>query len=84
VSVGIRDLKNHLSQHLAEVRAGKTVTITDHGQPVARLVPLGGESILEQLIAEGRITPAAQRKRPAGEPLDVGASITDLAAEQRG
>jgi prevent-host-death family protein len=30
-TVGIRELRDHLSQHLAEVREGHTVTITDHG-----------------------------------------------------
>jgi prevent-host-death family protein len=84
MGVGIRDLKNHLSRHLAEVRSGKTVTITDHGRPVARLVPLEGESILEQLIAEGRITPAVKPKRTAGEPLAAGSTLSDLADEQRG
>ena len=32
--------KNRLSAYLDLVRAGETVTITDRGTPVARLVPL--------------------------------------------
>ena len=38
--VGIRELRDGLSRHLAEVRAGRTVTVTDHGRPVARIVPI--------------------------------------------
>ena len=84
MGVGIRDLKNHLSRHLAEVRAGKSITITDHGQPVARLVPLEGDSVFEQLVAEGRITPAAGPKRPSTAPLDIGSAVSDLLPDQRG
>ena len=36
---------------------GESVVITDHGHPIARIVPFRA-SILEQLVAEGRVTPA--------------------------
>jgi prevent-host-death family protein len=36
----------NFSSLLAEVKRGRTVTITSHGQPVARMVPVGaGTSI---------------------------------------
>lgn len=28
-----------LSECVREVRAGKTIVVTDHGQPVARIIP---------------------------------------------
>jgi prevent-host-death family protein len=37
--VGAYEAKTHLPRLLAEVEAGRTVTITKHGRPVARLVP---------------------------------------------
>ena len=37
--VGAFEAKTHLSELLARVEAGETVTITKHGRPVARLVP---------------------------------------------
>ncbi|MDX6294503.1 MAG: hypothetical protein QOH50_3578, partial [Kribbellaceae bacterium] len=40
MSIGIRELRDGLSRHLAEVRAGHTITITDHGRPIARIVPI--------------------------------------------
>jgi prevent-host-death family protein len=40
MDVGVRELKLHLSQYLARVRAGATVTVTDRGKPVARLEPV--------------------------------------------
>ena len=39
--VGVYDVKTHLARLLAEVEAGETITITRHGKPVARLVPVG-------------------------------------------
>ena len=32
-SVGIRELRDGLSRYLAEVRAGRSITVTDHGRP---------------------------------------------------
>lgn len=83
MGVGIRDMKNHLSHYLARVREGESVTITDHGRPVARLAPLEGASVVEKLIAEGLATAPANAKRAAGTPVDIGATVSDLVAEQR-
>ncbi|MEO5896198.1 MAG: type II toxin-antitoxin system prevent-host-death family antitoxin [Vicinamibacterales bacterium] len=40
-SVGVRELKNRLSQYLREVRSGATVQVTDRGVVVAELSPPG-------------------------------------------
>ncbi|GAA3444111.1 type II toxin-antitoxin system Phd/YefM family antitoxin [Planomonospora venezuelensis] len=42
-SVGAYDAKTHLPRLLDEVAAGKTIMITKHGTPVARLTPAQGE-----------------------------------------
>ncbi|MBI5948359.1 MAG: type II toxin-antitoxin system prevent-host-death family antitoxin [Chloroflexi bacterium] len=39
--VGVYDAKTQLPRLLEEVERGETVTITRHGKPVARLVPIG-------------------------------------------
>jgi len=49
---------------LASVREGHTITVTDHGRPVARIVPVGVPTKLEQLISEGKVAPARRRRRP--------------------
>lgn len=41
--VGAFEAKTHLSELLAAVEAGETVTITRRGKAVARLVPIVGE-----------------------------------------
>lgn len=40
--VGVYEAKTQLPRLLDEVERGETITITRHGRPVARLVPLGG------------------------------------------
>lgn len=40
-SVGLRELKNRLSEYVRGVRSGETVLVTDRGQVVAELVPPG-------------------------------------------
>ena len=82
-SVGIRELRDGLSRYLAEVRAGRTVTVTDHGRPVARIVPVDELSPLERLIAEGLVQPARQRKRSVPRPVKASGTVSDLVAEQR-
>lgn len=83
MTIGVRELRDGLSRHLAHVRAGHTVTVTDHGVPVARIVPIGVLSPLEQLIADGRVTPAKQPKRLAGRRVKAAGLVSDLVAEQR-
>lgn len=38
-SVGIRELKSKLSECVRDVKAGATIIVTEHGRPVARIVP---------------------------------------------
>lgn len=84
MDVGVRDLRNSLSRHLSEVRAGITITVTDHGRPIARIVPIDSPTPLERLIAEGRVTPAAHAKRKSPQPLRARGTVSDLVSEQRG
>jgi antitoxin (DNA-binding transcriptional repressor) of toxin-antitoxin stability system len=83
MEVGVRALRDGLSRHLAEVRRGRTLTITDHGQVIARIVPAGTPTALERLIEEGRITPAKRRKRQAPAPIPAVGTLSDLVTEQR-
>ncbi|MBI2073530.1 MAG: type II toxin-antitoxin system prevent-host-death family antitoxin [Gemmatimonadetes bacterium] len=70
-SVGIRNLKNHLSRYVRRVAAGERVRVTDRGRVVAELVPPGGgskapeRSRYEELVALGVVRPALE----PGDPL---------------
>jgi prevent-host-death family protein len=83
MSVGVRELRDGLSRHLAEVRSGRTITVTDHGRPIARIVPVGRPTRLEQLVAEGKVRPAHRSKQPAPRPLAAEGTVSDLVADQR-
>ena len=83
VDVGVRELRDGLSRHLASVREGHTITVTDHGRPVARIVPVGVPTKLEQLIAEGKVTPARRQPRPLPTPIQTAGTVSDLIEQQR-
>jgi prevent-host-death family protein len=38
-TVGVRDLKTHLSSYLEKVQKGHTIVITSHGKTIAHLTP---------------------------------------------
>jgi prevent-host-death family protein len=40
-TVGIRELKNSLSEYLRRVRSGESVLVTDRGEIIAELTPPG-------------------------------------------
>lgn len=56
-TVGIRELRQQASAILKRVTAGEVVEVTEHGHPIARIVPLRRDA-LDQLVAEGRGTQA--------------------------
>jgi prevent-host-death family protein len=74
--VGVYDAKTHLTKLLDEVEQGETITITRHGKPVARLVPVEGPRMS---IAEAI---AGIRENRKGNRLD-GLRIKDLISEGR-
>ncbi|MDR0592973.1 MAG: type II toxin-antitoxin system prevent-host-death family antitoxin [Bifidobacteriaceae bacterium] len=88
-SVGIRALQQNASAVVARAARGETLTITDHGRPVARLTPVRS-SVVEQGVLEGWITPGAggfddlPPPRPAGR-ADTSASavLEQMRAEER-
>lgn len=55
-SVGVRELKASLSGYLRRVRDGTSLTVTDHGEPIALIIPVGIPAGLERLLSEGRAT----------------------------
>jgi prevent-host-death family protein len=83
VEVGIRELRDGLSGYLRQVRDGHTLTITDHGRPIARISPVGSPTTLERLIAEGRVSRATSPRSTPPEPIPAKGTISDLVAEQR-
>jgi prevent-host-death family protein len=72
-SVGLKVLKNKLSEYVRRAAGGETVLVTDRGRIVAQLVPpqpgrgtLSQEEFLAKGAREGWLTPAAN---PGKGPL---------------
>jgi len=84
MDVGIRELRADLSRYVKRVKAGEEITVTEHGKPVARLVPLEGERKIDRLIREGVVIPARRRTGWLPEKLiPVKGSVSDIVIEQR-
>jgi prevent-host-death family protein len=71
-TVGLKVLKNKLSEYVRAAASGETVIITDRGRPVAELVAprqlpdrYKNHPVLARGIREGWITPA---HNPGGAP----------------
>lgn len=65
--MGIAELKAMLSETLARVKAGEEVQVTEHGRPIARLMPLSGASPVaatQELVRTGLVKPP---EKPADE-----------------
>lgn len=67
--IGLRELRLDLRRQLARVQNGERLEITEHGRPVALIVPLPEPTGLERLIAEGRATRQTGDLRDLPPPL---------------
>jgi antitoxin (DNA-binding transcriptional repressor) of toxin-antitoxin stability system len=72
-SVGLKVLKNKLSEYIRLAAAGETVLVTDRDRVVAEIVPpqpghkaASHDEFIAQGVREGWLTPA---KVPPGAPL---------------
>ena len=66
-TVGLRELKNRLSEYVREVRSGEAVLVTDRGEVVAELVPPGQAT-------DGRGAPSGLVALAKGGRLTLGAN----------
>ena len=60
-----------------------TLGWTDHGTPIARIIPIGRESGLEKLIRAGLVTMPTGPRHPLPEPIKTSGTVSDLIADQR-
>lgn len=74
-TVGAYEAKTHLPRLLNEVEQGEVVTITRHGSPVARIVPVRSVAAGDALLAEFVAARAGVRR---GDD-----SVADMIAEGR-
>ena len=93
-TVGIRELKNKISEYLKAVRSGESVLVTDRGEAVAEICPLGYSPLpkdlpygLVEMFKKGRLTLGAPNDKdayPVLPPALSGRSASRLLDEERG
>lgn len=94
--VGIKTLKNRLSEYVRAAAAGETVLVTDRGQVVAELIAPrvragapAAEQLLGALTRQGLMTPATvspgkrlPRRRPVTRLAELLRDLDDARAER--
>lgn len=84
MDVGVRELKQHLSEYLERAAAGEVIRVTDRGRPRAILGPVPGLGRLEEGIRDGWITAGS------GAPIEpvvrqrATARVQDVLDDDRG
>jgi prevent-host-death family protein len=84
--IGIRELRDTLTQTIRRVRNGESIAVTHDGKPVALIVPYP-EDRISQLIAEGKVRPPLRTPTyPLPEPLEQTGPISasQALADDRG
>lgn len=84
-SVGVRELKNHLSRYLERVRGGEEIVVTDRGKPVARLTSVDASTDrVADLVASGVVqAPSTKSRRRPRSRIVAEGTVSDLVADQR-
>lgn len=86
-SVGIRELKNRLSEFMHRVDAGERMVVTDRGRPVAVILPTGAgpdDRRIEEMLREGLARWKGGKPRGAARPPRMkGPSVSEAVVEDR-
>lgn len=85
--VGTRELKSKLSEYLRRVKAGETITVTEHGKTIGQIVPVKStiEERLQGMVAAGQAEWNGQKLKPyRPKAINRGTrQLSDLVVEER-
>ena len=86
-TVGIRELKTHLSQHLKRVRSGARLLVTERGRLIATINPVEPPVDVDwahQLVTEGRAHWSGGKPTGAKRPATIiGTTASSIVLEDR-
>lgn len=86
-TVGVRELKNHLSEYLRRVAEGERITVTDRGRPVAVMAPPESPAeheIVRRMVREGIASWGGGKPRGAARPVRLrGKPLSSTVLEDR-
>jgi prevent-host-death family protein len=87
VRVRVRELMSRPSQYLRQVKEGRAILVTERGQPIGRIVPVGQplEDRLEAMIQAGLILWSGNKLEPMPPVARAPGkrSVADLLVEDR-
>ncbi|MHB8191539.1 MAG: type II toxin-antitoxin system Phd/YefM family antitoxin [Ferrimicrobium sp.] len=75
--IGLRELRQQASAVMRRVVSGESIEVTDHGHPIARMVPLR-LGLLDQLVLEGRATRANGNLVDVADALGLPEEVREL------
>lgn len=82
--IGIRELKQHLSEYLDRAERGEVLRVTDRGRPKAVLGPVPGRARIEDGIRAGWITPGTGSPLGPTRRSKASMRVLDVLAQDRG
>jgi prevent-host-death family protein len=87
-TVGVRELKAHLSRHLRRVRSGTRLVITERGRAIASINPVDTPRDVEwahALVAAGRASWSGGKPEGLTPPVrgNAGKTVSDAVLEDR-
>lgn len=84
MDVGVRELKQHLSEYLERASRGEIIRVTDRGQPKAIIAPVPGMGRLARGIEEGWIRPAEESEPSPVRRAAAARRVAQVLDEDRG
>lgn len=82
--VGVRELKQRLSEYLDRAEQGEVLRVTDRGRPKAVLGPVPGRARIEGGIRAGWITSGTGSSLGSVRRAKASRRVLDVLAEDRG
>jgi antitoxin (DNA-binding transcriptional repressor) of toxin-antitoxin stability system len=86
-TVGIRELKTHLSRHLKRVRSGVWLLVTERGRSIATINPVDAPADVDwahQLVTQGRAHWGGGKPTGAKRPANItGRTASSIVLENR-
>ncbi len=85
MNIGVRELKQHLSEYLDRAAAGETLQVTDRGVPKVLIIPVPGVGQMERGVQEGWLrAPSSSSPLERVQRFSADRLVADVLLEDRG
>ncbi len=85
MNVGVRELKQHLSEYLDRAAGGEVVQVTERGVPKVQIVAVPGVGAMARGVDEGWLRPPVRSDGLApARPVRSGKRVSEVVDDDRG